>query len=267
MGTQLQRCFTLIGAITRPRYAKYGWLLDAAIRPGSDVIDIGANVGHFSRQFCKRVKDGCVYACEPGGFARSVLDMRATLTGLRNLHVTPFAASDHSGVAVLYSGTKISGKYNHTGSSLRPKARWQQRYEEVVSTITVDKLVEVCGITDLSLIKIDAEGAERAILDGARQTLTTMKPVVIMEVRDKLLTEFGSSKERLWSAMKRFGYKAFDIESGTLVPLPAAEDGPHITFIHAESSLLKSGAHAQIPSAELDAGTAAAKSTLTGKAC
>ena len=245
MGTKIQRGWTLLGAITRPRYDKYGWLFDAAIRPGSDVIDIGANVGHFSRQFCKRVKDGCVYACEPGAYARSVLEMRATLTGMRNLHVTPFAASDQSGVAVLYSGTKVSGKYNHTGSSLRPKARWQQRYEEVVTTITVDKLVEVCGITDLSLIKIDAEGAERAILDGARHTIATMKPVFVVEVRDKLLTEFGSSKERLWSAMKRFGYRAFDIESGKLVALPTAIDGPHITFIHGESALLQSGEHAE----------------------
>jgi FkbM family methyltransferase len=238
MGTHLQRCRTLAGAILKPRFAEHAWLLESVIRPGTDVIDIGANVGHFSRQFCNRVRGGRVYACEPGGFARWVLEMRARITGLRNLHVMPFAASDTCGVAILYSGTKPSGKFNHTGSSLRPRGRWRTRFEEIVTTLTIDRLVEVCGITELSLIKIDAEGAERLILDGAKGTIAKYKPVIIAEVRDGLLAEFGSSADRVWSAMRRAGYRAFDIEHGELVALQRPQDGPHITFIHAESHLL-----------------------------
>jgi FkbM family methyltransferase len=236
----VQRYRTLVGALAKPRFAEYDWFLDAAIRPGSDVIDIGANVGHFSRQFSRRVHDGRVYAFEPGSFARWVLEKRARLARMNNLHIKPFAASDRCGVSVLYSGTKSSGKFNHTGSSLRAKDSWRMRFEEQVRTVTIDQFVRGAGITDLSLIKIDAEGAERAILDGAAEVLAKFKPIVIAEVRDSLLARFGSSASHLWAVMGRAGYRAFDIEQGELACIPKAREGLHIAFIHAKSPLLKS---------------------------
>jgi FkbM family methyltransferase len=233
-----QRYRTLAGALAKPKFGEYGWFLDAAIRPGSDVIDIGANVGHFSRQFSRRVAGGRVFAFEPGSFARWVLEKRARLARMDNLHIEALAVSDRCGASVFYSGTKRSGKFNHTGSSLRAKDGWQTRFEERVRTVTIDRFAQAAGITDLSLIKIDAEGAERAILDGAARVLADFKPVIIAEVRDSLLARFGSSARHIWSTMGTAGYRAFDIERGCLASIPRVRDGLHIVFIHRDSPLL-----------------------------
>ncbi len=238
--TTVQRYRTLAGAVARPKYNEFGWFLDAAIRPGSDVIDVGANVGHFSRQFSIRVDAGRVFALEPGSYARWVLEKRAHLMGLDNLQIEPLAAADRCGLSTLFSGTKASGKFNHTGSSLRAKDGWRTRFEEQVATITLDRLALENGITNLSLIKIDAEGAERAILDGAANVLATLRPVIIAEVRDSLLARFGASASHLWSAMSRAGYRAFDIEHGSLIPIARARDGLHVAFIHRSSPLIAS---------------------------
>lgn len=57
------------------------------------------------------------------------------------------------------------------------------------------------------IIKIDVEGAEEMVLEGARGIMADHKPYVIIEVHPKQLRAFGSSVGRVISLLKSFDYE------------------------------------------------------------
>ena len=97
---------------------------------------------------------------------------------------------------------------------------------------TVDNLVDTMNLGP-GFIKMDAEGAEYLVLQGARKTLERWKPAIISEVCDMLLHKSGHSAKGLIEYLTGFGYRVLDAENpgtpissvfnGTILALPAAE--------------------------------------------
>ena len=76
-------------------------MLQCLIPPGSTTIDIGANVGDFSRRLSQLSKGGLVIAVEPQSMPRSVLTMAGFFNKASNILVVPVALGDTHGLAVL----------------------------------------------------------------------------------------------------------------------------------------------------------------------
>jgi len=147
------------------------------IAPGSTVLDIGAFIGTHTLAFSSLAGDhGTVIAFEPRAEAfdllsRNVQDNHRTNVRLHQKGVAnapasielhkfqPGALTNFAGLALADDGGPASG----------------QAYE--VPLITVDSL----SLPTVSLLKIDVEGMERQVLDGARRTITSLKPAVFAE--------------------------------------------------------------------------------------
>lgn len=136
-------------------------LLRHVVRPGMTVVDVGANVGLYTRLFSRLVTpSGRVVAFEPdpGTFAL----LKRNTAGLGNVEVVEAAVSNASGRAVLYRN-----RWSDTLNSLRPGPDHDETME--VKTVRLDDFFS--GKPPPAVIKIDVEGAEPLVLQGMGKCL------------------------------------------------------------------------------------------------
>jgi FkbM family methyltransferase len=161
---------------------------------GSTVIDVGANLGFFTRLFIERSSCARVLAVEPearnlvalrGGAARwgrgrvEVIDAAvAELTGTVNLHVDPHNHADHQLAA---EGV-------------------------VVRAIRLDDLVAERGGPQVGMIKIDVQGAEARVLAGASDLLARQRPAIFIELDPERLAKHGATPTDVLSQLTTAGY-------------------------------------------------------------
>ncbi|MEL7112235.1 MAG: FkbM family methyltransferase, partial [Pseudomonadota bacterium] len=140
----------------------------AKVSPGDVVIDVGANEGDFSAMVLELARDAKVYAVEPHPktFARLRQRLGQSATCLN------VALASSPGIAKLFD---YSGRDGSSHASLH-KSAITDLHKSAVTDVEV--VVETLGnptrsngITEVFLLKIDAEGAEREILRGAAQEL------------------------------------------------------------------------------------------------
>jgi FkbM family methyltransferase len=126
-------------------------------------LDIGANVGLWSRDLVKSF--GRVIAFEPVAVFRECLE---TNVKGDNFEVRPIALGDQDTM-----GTMIITEDNSGHSHLDPNTMGVGN----VQVVRLDNL----NLHDINYIKIDCEGYEYRILQGAEQTIRRCRPVVVIE--------------------------------------------------------------------------------------
>ena len=146
---------------------------------GFDAIDVGANIGFHSVLFLTRGARRCL-ALEPIPSAAARLRSNLDRNGLHEAGVVePFAAAATDGNSVMevidgmeeYSAI---GCINHAAVTGRPRRRIE------ISTRRLDRLIEEHGL-EPRLLKIDTEGSEWSVLQGAEAAITTFQPVILVE--------------------------------------------------------------------------------------
>ncbi len=150
----------------------------------SVIIDIGAHSGQFSKLFSRLVPQGKVYGFEPGAYALSIFRLVVKLRHLRNVQIVPLGLSDAPAEQTLFMPIKRSGAFGFGLSSLMPLPSYdaQHTHKETIRLTTLDEFVKEQNIARVDLIKIDIEGWELPALKGAKQTIDTFHPVVMVEV-------------------------------------------------------------------------------------
>ena len=168
------------------------------VAPSTFVIDIGANVGFFTRRFARWVSgNGRVIALEPEpkNFEQLVAGIdRKRLSAL----VDPIraAVAEAEGTAFLKLNPYNPADHRLAESGLS------------VPTVTVDRLMEERGWPSVSLIKIDVQGSEFRVLQGARRTIARNHPALFIEIDDGHLRLAGWSAEILLRLIVEWGYSA-----------------------------------------------------------
>jgi len=173
------------------------------VAPGSAVVDVGANVGFFTLKFARWVgRQGRVIAIEPDELNFTTLAAKIAAAGLQDrvdLHKAAAAAETGS--------VRLRLNEVHPGDH-----RISFDDEGIaVSAVTVDGLVAAVGVTTVSLVKIDVQGAEMLVLAGAQRTLATMRPALFVEVDDRALGSFGSSARALIAHLEEIGYRMHEL--------------------------------------------------------
>ena len=119
------------------------------------------------------------------------------------------AVSDREGEAVLH----LTGDIADSSASLYPAAG-AQAGQEVCRTVALDHLLDSEGLRPPDLIKLDAEGAELAVLQGARGLLADSPPLWLMEMEEKTLAAAGASKAAVANFLAGYGYRAAHLSKG-----------------------------------------------------
>ena len=174
--------------------------------------DVGANVGYFTLVAATALKNrGRIIAFEPGQNAYARLTENLALNPYRNIQTFAVAVSDREGEAVLH----LAGDIADSSASLYPAAGAQaQAGQEVCRTVALDHFLRSEGLGPPNLIKLDAEGAELAVLHGAQGLLADSPPLWLMEMEEKTLAAAGASKAAVAHFLTGYGYRAAHLSKG-----------------------------------------------------
>lgn len=156
-----------------------------------------------------------MYVFEPGTYAYSILSMTRFLKSLPNVSLWKVGVSSHTGEASFHVPLKRSGSIGYGTSYIHgeDEETIQEPYlTETIQTITLDDFVEREKISKVSLIKVDVEGHEMAVLQGAKNVITRYAPAIFIEVQEESLQRAKSSVDALFSFFDNFGYRSLRVD-------------------------------------------------------
>jgi len=186
-------------------------LLPQFVRPGDWVLDIGANIGHYTRSLSDLVgAAGRVIALEPVPGTFALLAANAQLFAHANVTLINAAASNRTGVIAMSVPRFSSGLANYYGAHV---AAAGEQASLTVASLAIDLLAIDCPI---ALVKVDVEGHEALALEGMQGLLRRYRPVLIVETRD----------DEVVAALSGMGYKASRLGNSPNVVFAPAETGP-----------------------------------------
>lgn len=171
--------------------------LDAEKLQGKVIFDIGAHIGFHSLYFARLVgPKGKVYAFEPNPKNVERLNLiREKNPDIKNIiTVCDVAVSNVLGTEEFSMSDDIesgrsSGGFIDTADTIWGREAFAMRgFKEIsVKTVPMDLFKQELGIQEApDLIKIDVEGAESLVLIGAKNTLLSKKPIILMEIHSML---------------------------------------------------------------------------------
>jgi len=147
-------------------------LLAPYLSAGDWVVDVGANVGSMTLFFAHAVgAQGRVHALEPQRIVFQMLCANLALNDLRNVHALHAAAGAQSGTIKV--DLPDYSRPNNFGAM--PLGEWREG--EDVALLRLDDL----ALARCRLMKIDVEGMEKAVLEGAAGTISRLRPLLYVE--------------------------------------------------------------------------------------
>jgi FkbM family methyltransferase len=189
----------------------YETLLMLRLLPEIDYfVDIGANIGFYSLLMATQSKGRVsVSSCEPNEANFTTLSHNIAINHQETI-IRAFreAVGSEPGVADLYLCMTGSG-----GHSLEPVSdRMQDRRREQVSVVTLDDIRNSAADKARTLIKIDVEGAEQAVLRGGRDWLTSEHaPILLFEAWSNSQTHPRRNHQVVVQHLRDSGYLVFSI--------------------------------------------------------
>jgi FkbM family methyltransferase len=189
------------------------------VRPGSTVLDIGANIGAHTLRLAKLVgDDGKVFAFEPTLYAFQKLTRNLALNDALSARVMALQAflGPRSGG---FAPTAIPSAWplGHE-DELHAKHFGKSMSTEGAATTSVDDFVEANAIPRIDFVKLDVDGFECDVLEGAQAMLRRDRPTFVMEIAPYVLAERGASLERLLKYLVPLGYRFLGESDGRLLP-------------------------------------------------
>ena len=204
-GAMLARAHRRFGASARREEA----MIRALSRGSRTAIDVGANLGYFSRVLSETAAR--VVAFEPVPALAALLRRHLS----PRVEVVEAAASDGSRATIelyvpLSHGDPIytEASAEHRMGETRPGAGLTVE----AASCSIDSL----ALGDVDFIKIDVEGHEEGVLAGATTTLAECRPALWIECEER---HNPGGPERLFAALERLGYDGWFVEEGRLAPV------------------------------------------------
>jgi len=183
------------------------YLLPLLCDPSRTSLDIGGAIGVYTANMFDKSKDVITFEPIPSN-VKLISDMIRNQR--MNARVMPFALSDHAGTAML---KMVDGD---TGLSTLEKENDLANGQKNVNAINVEiKQLDDFQFRDIGFIKIDVEGHEAAVLQGARATIIHSKPHLLVEIEER--HKHGAVNECV-SYLSALGYRCFCILNKQLIP-------------------------------------------------
>ena len=201
--------------------------LSRIVREGDVCFDIGAAYGMYSFPLAELAgPTGRVHAFEPQPKPRRVLAGARRGCGAWNLEVHPTAMGVETGTREMalpvHFGLPIHG-HAHVRDELarsagfsRPPRRFSRTRSWPVPVRSVDEFRAERSIGRVGFLKVDVEGFEPAVLEGARDTLAQDRPALLLEIEDRHLARYGADSGEFSRFLRGLGYEMYTWEKGNV---------------------------------------------------
>lgn len=192
-------------------------LLKTIVRPGSTVVDAGANIGYYTL-LCARWTGpaGRVIAFEPSPAPAARLETGVRHNGLMHVRVRRQALAAGEGEAVL----RITSDPGFSSLG-HPSTRSPVVEEIAVPTVSLDRVCREEGIERIHVLTMDVEGSELPALQGARRMLADGRiDVIVVEYNREIQMRCGFDPDALPAELRRHGFSVEIIGPRGLLPFP-----------------------------------------------
>lgn len=181
-------------------------LLHQRLRPGDVFVDGGAHVGLFTLVAADIVgPEGKVFAFEPHPETFRRLQRNVELNGLRNVELHPEALGKEKGTAPFTLLHGDHAPWSHLGDATETT----EASVVEVRVVSLPEAIPVALWPRVRLIKLDLEGGEVAVLEGARPLLEAVRPDVLLEVVPDHLKRYGAAVEDVTALLSSLGYSVY----------------------------------------------------------
>ena len=188
------------------------------IRENMTVLDIGANIGYYTVQMATKVgPHGKVIAFEPSPIIWEELQYNVSLNKLDNVILNKTALSNING----YGSFCLPQTGYDAHASLKPNKTFDVSKLIEVKTERLDDVLCGLGVSDIGFIKIDVEGAERDVFEGAVKLLSAkQRPVIIFESAEHLCQPFGHCVFDVLYYLYKYDYTVEQFDYGMWRAIP-----------------------------------------------
>lgn len=207
--------FLLHGEFTFSDFAHWGdrhnrgfELCVEACRGKCCVLDVGAHIGLVTLPMSEVIADdGRIFAFEPAEANRNFLDAHLALNDIENVTVVDALVGAKASLSIAFFEQSRAAGQNSVVVKKNPKAYRETRRRQ----ITLDGF---CRENDLApeIIKIDVEGGEIGVLEGARDILRKNLPTIFLSVHPAELSLLGFDDDDLSDLISELGYAIHDVD-------------------------------------------------------
>lgn len=195
--------------------------LSKQLEEGMICLDVGANLGYFAFLESSKIgKTGKVIGIEPAPLTFELFKKNIKLQKFQNISSYNFAISNKEGTIDFFVSSSsnwsriIEGEdsdHGDKGTIIKIKCK------------TIDNFIDELQLNKLNLIRVDLEGYEFEIFEGAQKTLSKLKPMLQIEVHRDFM---GIEKSmRFLENFKDLGYDVeYYIPRGVDMPFVASID-------------------------------------------
>ena len=217
----------LIDSGTRDAYSSdisdmFRWMSDIKMPQRPTILDIGANNGLFSLAYASIFKGAQVHSFEPVSFIFDELTRNLQI----NPHLSAGIQAHNLGLSNREEILQLSipapeqhDRYRRCGPGFQLDTRLfsvlgkgDKKYD--AKFIPLDTWINQQNISKVDFIKIDVEGYEYPVLEGALGTLNMFRPVVMFELNELTLTLSNKSADQYLRFAEENAYKVYGLQYG-----------------------------------------------------
>lgn len=195
-----------------------------AVHPGDIVYDIGANVGAYCVPIAKAIGGARVFAFEPIELNAALIRVSLLVNRLHNVELNRMCVSDVSGTV------QFSLAEDSAYSSMLDTGRKVEVEKLSCPAVSLDDFCADASHPPPNVMKIDVEGAELKVLEGAARLFEAEErrpKLVLIELYDQNLNAFGTSIDQILRRMTGWGYRAYVLVDGKAVSFATAHHNVH----------------------------------------
>lgn len=198
---------------SNPSYYNH-YYVKQLVYPGDTVLDIGGNLGYFTRIFSSIVgPTGKVLAVEPVEMYRQMLEKNVAKCG--NVAILPYALGEQE--ATIPMGIPSADKHRHGLMRVLKKEEASQLSTNETHQVQMKVPMQLFGdLPKVNYIKCDIEGYEIPVIPLMRPLLEKHRPIVQIETD-------GENKKKILQLFQELNYKPFYVDKNELLALKSVD--------------------------------------------
>lgn len=191
------------------------WIIRACrdiVQPSDVVYDVGANAGAISNEIAAAIPGAQIYAFEPQPSMAKLVAISAKLNGHQNIRVMAVAVGETEGSATLHC----------PAHALHASLAEGQGDSESIDcrVISLGERVKCGHLPPPDMIKVDVEGGELGVIEGALEAIRTSQPAILFEANDNA-SRFGYTRTDLMRKILDCGdYEFYQVAPGDTLAMP-----------------------------------------------
>ncbi len=206
------------------------------IDESSTIFDVGGNAGWYTINFAKSIKNAKLYVFEPLPKTFDLLQRNLQLNKIEDVHLFNHGLSNEEEDLIFYyypdcsANASMADLTHHEGTTK--------------ITCQVKRLDDVVAAEKISVdfIKVDVEGAELFVFQGALETLQRDQPIVFSEMLRKWSGKFHYHPNEILALFDKIGYRCFTVKNDGLEAFLSMDENTldtNFIFLHEEKHAKK----------------------------